>query len=235
MQTQTDSMIYRRGIIAGLVILLMMAGFSWWAATRLPAGGHYPIHWNYKGQADGYGSRGQLLVMLPVVAAVVMALLAGLPFLDPRREHIRRSMKAYMMITVSGLAVLLTIHVMMISVALGAKVNVLSVIGVMTGLLFCVIGNYLGKLRSNFFAGVRTPWTLSSELSWNKTNRLAGKLSVLLGLALIIAGFVGKPFGMIAVFVVMMPIFVIVPITYSYIVWKHDPARLPAAAKTTSR
>jgi uncharacterized membrane protein len=51
------------------------------------------------------------------------------------------------------------------------------------------IGNVLGKLRSNFFVGIRTPWTLSSEHVWDQTHRWAGRLFV--GAAAVLAVLAG--------------------------------------------
>ena len=95
-----------------------------------------------------------------------------------------------------------------------------------------IIGNVLGKVRSNFVFGVRTPWTLSSDLAWNKTHRLVGRLFVLLGLAMIVVGLVG---GTTAFFVLLLGgigVVLFVAFAYSYRVWKSDPDRLTVGERT---
>ena len=101
-------------------------------------------------------------------------------------------------------------------------------IGLAVGAMFFVMGNVLGKLRPNWFFGVRTPWTLSSKLSWNKTHRLAGWVFVLGGLLLMAAGLVGTPTAMGIAFAVLMA-GVLGAVTYSYFVWRSDPDRVPPA------
>jgi uncharacterized membrane protein len=107
--------------------------------------------------------------------------------------------------------------------AVGRPVDVTRIVPVGLGILFLVTGNYFGRLRSNFVAGIRTPWTLSSELSWNRTHRAAGRLFVGLGLLLALLGLTGS---WTATWIVALGgtftgvgfLFV-----YSYLVWKRDP------------
>ncbi len=114
----------------------------------------------------------------------------------------------------------------MVLTALGVAVPTAGIINVGIGLLFIVIGNWLGKVRSNFIMGVRTPWTLSSELSWNKTHRLAGKLFVGVGLAQILVGvFFSTHPAAAKVMITGIILLVLVPVTYSWWVWKNDPDR----------
>jgi uncharacterized membrane protein len=92
------------------------------------------------------------------------------------------------------------------------------------GVVLIVVGNYLGKVRSNFFFGIRTPWTLSSELSWNRTHRLGGRLSVLIGLVALLTPVF--PWAGVVALAVGAPIMVIVLVIYSYVQWNRDPAKL---------
>jgi len=110
--------------------------------------------------------------------------------------------------------------------ALGHHVpmNLLAFGGV--GVLDLVIGNYLGKVRSNFIFGVRTPWTLASELSWNKTHRLAGRMLVASGAAILFAAVLNLPGPiLVSILLVSVAAIVIIPTAYSYFVWRNDPHR----------
>ena len=89
--------------------------------------------------------------------------------------------------------------------------------------MFIVLGNYLGKIRRNYMFGVRTPWTLASELSWNKTHRFAGKLFVVTGLIVLLAG-LWNPAWAIYAMIGCIIITLALTMVYSYWVWKHDPA-----------
>ena len=87
------------------------------------------------------------------------------------------------------------------------------------GILFIIIGNYMWKVKSKWFVGVRTPWTLSNEEVWNKTNRLGGKIFVGLGLFFIIGVFLPTKIFW-GIFIVGVPIVALVPIIYSYVLYR---------------
>ena len=92
--------------------------------------------------------------------------------------------------------------------------------------MFIVIGNYLPKVRPNYMVGIRTPWTLTSDLSWDRTHRIGGRLFVLEGVVFIILGLVRPASGtLIGVLVGGIVLMLVVLFGYSYRVWKTDPAR----------
>jgi uncharacterized membrane protein len=88
------------------------------------------------------------------------------------------------------------------------------VIGTTIGVVFVVIGNYMGKVQRNFFVGIRTPWTLANEEVWLRTHRLAGKLFVASGVVLAVSSFFG-PGLLIGVAFALVASFV--PVIYSYV------------------
>ena len=88
-------------------------------------------------------------------------------------------------------------------------------------ILFMVLGNYFGKLRPNYFVGIRTPWTLENETVWLKTHRLGGKVWVYGSLIMLIAKFLlpMEPF-FIFIFIGFTLIIALIPIVYSYLLYK---------------
>jgi uncharacterized membrane protein len=58
---------------------------------------------------------------------------------------------------------------------------------------FALIGNLLGKVRRNFWMGIRTPWTLASEEVWIATHRLGARLMVAAGIAGAVCVALGVP------------------------------------------
>jgi uncharacterized membrane protein len=94
--------------------------------------------------------------------------------------------------------------------------------------MFLVIGNFMGKVRPNWFVGVRTPWTLSSKMSWNKTHRLARWLFVVMGLSIAAAGILQSTW----MFILMLAVnglCIAWMIVYSYLVYRRDPDRTSPA------
>ena len=85
------------------------------------------------------------------------------------------------------------------------------------GLLLVVLGNFMGKLTKNFFVGIRTPWTLASDEVWLRTHRLGGKLFVLAGAGLFVAGLSGA--GHVAILLAVV-VAAGIPVAYSYVVYR---------------
>jgi uncharacterized membrane protein len=108
----------------------------------------------------------------------------------------------------------------------GYQVDVSMVIPIVIGAMFVVMGNYMGKIRPNWFVGIRTPWTISSKLSWTKTHRLGGRVFILMGLALILAGVIHTQWAAYLAFAAII-VGLIWTLVYSYMVWKDDPDRIP--------
>lgn len=91
----------------------------------------------------------------------------------------------------------------------------------MVGVLFLVLGNYMPKIKNNWFMGIRTPWTLSSEEVWNKTHRLAGKTFIAGGVVMIAMNFFPLAMQM-PIFFIMIAIMVLVPMIYSYLLFSNE-------------
>lgn len=225
MEEQAPNVNLRKPILVSAGIIAAMLIASLWAALTLPQGERFPVHWNAAGLPDRFGSKWETLGMAPLVAAVLAVLFAVIPRVEPRAGHLRRSMKAYRATWIGALLLLLAIHGALIVAAFGRSFSMPAVTGIVLGLLFVVMGNYMGKIRSNYFFGVRTPWTLSSELSWNKTHRLSGRLMVLFGALVLAAGLSGSPRVLLAVLVVGTALLVVGVCVYSYVVWRSDPDR----------
>jgi uncharacterized membrane protein len=162
------------------------------------------------------------------MTAGIAALLAVIPRFEPRRANLERSGKAYAAIWIAVVSLLGAVHVLSVAVALGAVLDMSRLIPIGVGLVFVVIGNYLPTVRPNYLVGIRTPWTLASDLSWVRTHRVGGRIFVIEGLALIALGLVGVGAEMLAVAIVgAVAIAIVIAIVYSYRVWKVDPEKRP--------
>lgn len=213
-------------ILVSVVVVGVMLIASTWAWFQLPADAQVPIHWGADGQPDDWADKTVGLFLMPAIAAGVALLLALIPRFEPRRANLERSAKSYGAIWIGVMLLLGGLHLLAISVALGAEMDLTRIVFVSVGLLFVVIGNYLPKVRPNYMMGIRTPWTLASDLSWTKTHRVGGRLFVIEGIALAgigLLGVTGTPLvgAMIGAIVVLL----VVTFTYSYQVWKLDPEK----------
>jgi uncharacterized membrane protein len=183
------------------------------------------MHWNIQGEADRFGSKEEALLFAPAIAALLTLIFVFLPLFDPRRANIAASYKFWNATAIGAVALLAYIHVLMVLAALGRPIDITGYLVPALALLFIVIGNYISKTRSNFFAGVRTPWTLSSDYSWNKTHRLAGLLFVGAGLAGLVASFaIGGPIALVVLIGCVLAA-ALIPVVASYFYWRADPSR----------
>lgn len=210
--------------------LLAVIAAMWIAAALVWPGApdRIPVHWGLHGEVDRYGGRAEGLLFLPAMATVLYLLLLFVPRLDPGRLNYERFAGAYTTIRVSVLALMALIDGVILLTARGVAVDMNRFIGLAVGAMIFVMGNVMGKLRPNWFFGVRTPWTLSSKRSWTHTHRLAGWMFIIGGIALMIAGVIGHPRAMEIAFGILAA-GALVSVFYSYLVWRSDPDRIPPA------
>lgn len=200
-----------------LAAMLVVAGATWSVAPD-----SIPVHWGITGQPDRYGGKFEGLLGPPLLALGIYALLLLLPRIDPRYTHYNRFGGVYLVLRTLIVAFFAAIYGVVVLSARGVAVETGVAVPLIVGLLLMVIGNYLGKLRSTWFVGIRTPWTLSSEESWNKTHRLGGKIFVAFGLALAIASPFQAPWAFYAI-AVLGGVALTLLVAYSYFVWRTDP------------
>lgn len=218
----------RHGIMFSVAVIGAMLLASAWAWGQLPPEARVPVHWGVSGEPDGYGSKAEALLAAPLIAALLTALLALLPRIEPRRAHLEQSLDAYVAVWGALVLALAAIHAAIVGTALGSAVNVPAVIAGAVGVLFLVLGRVLGNVRSNFFFGVRTPWTLSSERSWEKTHRLAGRLFLVLGALVLLLALFGNSPLLFAALIGGALTAAVALLVYSWHVWRTDPDRQQA-------
>jgi uncharacterized membrane protein len=134
------------------------------------------------------------------------------------RNQRRANTQVVNLILVGILLFMLVIQLPLTAYALGAQVDVTLVICLTVSILIMFLGNYLGKLRRNFWVGIRTPWTLASDIVWERTHRLGGWLFVPVGFISLITSFF-PPLRYIGLFVPLIVV-VIVLVVYSYIAYQ---------------
>ena len=144
-----------------------------------------------------------------------------LPKIDPRHENYAKFLSSYWLIANAIIVFLLVAHGMIIAAGLGFSVKVDRLMPLGVGLLFIFLGNFLTRVEPNWFIGIRTPWTLSSDTVWRKTHRTGGWVFVLGGFVLASGAFL--PHGaFLPLFVVTILFMPLIPIVQSYVLWKRE-------------
>jgi uncharacterized membrane protein len=202
----------------GLVILAFVVAGALYG--RLPD--VVPIHWNAKGVANGFAPKSWGALLMPGTMAGVYLLLLVVPRISPRGFTVERFQRVFEIFQTTILAFLLLMTVLVLLAGVGLKVPMDRTIYAAVGLLFVVLGNFMGKVTRNFFVGIRTPWTLASDEVWLRTHRLGGKLFVLAGIGLCASGLLGGgPIPLLAAIAVAG----VVPVVYSYFLYRHLEGR----------
>lgn len=137
-----------------------------------------PVHWNLAGQVDGSGPRAMLWLLGPGLMALMLLLGLVLPWLSPARFDVRRFEPTYTYLIAVLVAMFGYIDALLLAAALGVSVDMARAVPAGVFMLLILVGNPLGKVKRNFFIGIRTPWTLASERVWYATHRVAARLMV---------------------------------------------------------
>jgi uncharacterized membrane protein len=217
----------RRFYAIGGILLAIELALAAWGLAAVGPDVSVPIHWNVDGQPDGHAPAWVGFLIGPVVTALIVGLMSVLPRIEPRRDNLRRSAGAYRTVAIALVVFMAVIHAVVVLAGMGVEVPVGTVVGGGVGIVFAIIGNVLTTVRSNFVFGVRTPWTLTSERSWDQTHRLVGRLFVVTGLAMVLTALTGLLALVMVVMVAMLAGTLVIGFWYSYRVWQADPDRRP--------
>lgn len=180
---------------AAVVILAVLAG-TIVAYPSLP--NVVPIHWDAHGHANGWGPKWSLFFYGPGTMLFMVLMFSALPWLSPKKFEVDSFRATYLYIMIIVVAMIAYCNVLILLSALGSVGGiVLDVSRAVEGgvcLLIALLGNVLGKVRRNFFVGIRTPWTIANEHVWNATHRFAAKTFFAGGLLGLLAVILGAPF-----------------------------------------
>ncbi len=212
-------MITRSAVFVMLAVWAAATAFGVWMYPQLPDPA--AIHWNIHGQADGFGPRWVNVVLMPALTLPMIGLLIWLPRLGPLRENFQQFYRSYSLIAAALIAAFAALHAIILLKSAGYPLPIGSSLATVFGLLMVVLGNTFGKIRRNFYVGIRTPWTLANELVWDKTHRVGGRLFVAAGLiTLVAAQFVSE----MTAFIVLMSCLAVSTVwslVYSYVCYRR--------------
>jgi len=208
--------------LPSILCIAAMAGMLVFAWPTAPES--IPVHWNLQGEIDRYGTRFEGLALMPILGVAMYLILRFLPLADPRRANYAGFATAYNVIRHGTLVLLAVIQGLTIAIVRGAAVDMALAISSLVGFFFVVIGALMPTLRPNWFFGIRTPWTLSSDLAWTRAHRIAGWVFIAAGLAIAAAGWI-RTTASIVVVLTILGVGLLASVWVSYVTWRDDPKR----------
>lgn len=206
-----------------LIVLILIAGA---ALAGLLLWNQLPdpmaSHWNVNDQVDGYMPKVWGVFLMPLVTLGLFVLFLVLPSIDPLKANIAQFRDAFNLFIVLMVAFMLYVHALTLAWSLGyTGFNMSTAMLPAMGLLFVLIGSLLRKAKRNFFIGIRTPWTLSSDTVWDKTHQIGAVLFMASGVLAVIGGLVG---GTTAFWMLFIPLIgsTLFLVTYSYVLYRNE-------------
>lgn len=203
-------------IILGIILLSFIV--SIYSYPQMPE--KVASHWNAQGQVNGYMPKFWGLFLAPFILVGLALLFAAIPRIDPLKENIQKFRKYYDGFIILFFIFMLSIHFQIILWNLGIRISPNVIIPISIGILFFYTGVLCENAKRNWFIGIRTPWTLSSERVWEKTHKVGGKLFKIAG----VIAFIGVFFQNYALFFILIPavLTAIYTIVYSYIQYQKE-------------
>ncbi len=206
-------------VVASIIILLPVV-YLLWAYTALPA--LVPIHYGFNGKPDAFGSKKEFLntqIIVHFVAIALYLLFRFLPFIDPKRQ-VKYGGSTYQKMALGIIVFFGALNISVTYAAAHRVVETHQLIMPLIGLLFVFLGNIMNSIKPNYFAGIRTPWTLEDDNNWRATHRMAAKLYVVGGIIATIAILVLPEKAGVIIFAPCIISVVFIPIVYSYVYFK---------------
>jgi uncharacterized membrane protein len=202
-----------------LILVILIAPFPYLVVAWNIFPDEVPIHFNLHGTPDRYAGKAIGLLLFPVLNIVLYGFLQIIPMVDPKRSNFHLFEDRYRSIRTVVHLLLAFVFFLIAIFSLGYTFDITIAITYALLVMLLFFGNYMSNIRSNYFIGIRTPWTLNNEIVWKKTHRLTGKLWVFSTIVMMVI----LPFvpSALIIFLVFVAVISIIPIMYSYIEHKN--------------
>lgn len=177
-----------------------------------------PVHWGISGEVDNWGPKA--FIFMGPVMSLFCILLAEIRRIDPKKENYEKFQKHYYTIFFLVSLIGLGIELMTIAAVKGIEVKVNLIVSLLVGIVFIIMGNLMPKFKHNYYAGIRTSWTLANEDVWYATHRFAGKIWFAAGFIILVSAFLPPVWN----FVIMMAALLVCVLTtavYSYLKFRE--------------
>jgi uncharacterized membrane protein len=201
-------------IILGIILVSFIIGGYFY--QQMPA--QIASHWNEGGEVNGYMPKFWGVFLMPIISVILFLMFLIIPKIDPLKENLKKFRKYFDGFIIILMLFFLYIYILTIFWNLGSRFNMTLFMLPAMSILFYYCGILIENSKQNWFIGIRTPWTLSSEKIWEKTHKLGGKLfkaaAVISLLGIIIPDYA------FLIFIVIISFAGLYPVIYSYLEYK---------------
>jgi uncharacterized membrane protein len=200
-----------------IIFLIIVASFAVGAYfyPRFPE--KVASHWNAQGEVDGYMGRFWGLFLMPIISVIMWLMFILIPKIDPMKKNIEKFRKYFNAFIVFIMFFLFYIYLLTIAWNMGIRFDIVRAIIFPIAILFYFAGVLMNHAERNWFIGIRTPWTLSSDNVWKKTHQLGAKLFKVAG----VIALIGLFFPEIALWLAIIPALLFSVYTFVYSYFEH--------------
>jgi len=220
---QNTTLMAKAKFIDVFAFILWLIPFVTWFFLKDSLPEKLPIHWNLKGEVDGWATKEQLpifLLLMTAIGIVTYLLLRFIKRIDPKRTA--QLTEGVALKVGIGMVTFMTAVNLLILMPKGDTFKVTTIVLVMVSLLFTFLGNLMYNIKPNYFIGIRLPWTLENENNWKHTHRLAGIIWFIGGIICAILSLLITPKAMFPVFIGITLLLVLIPSIYSFMLFKRS-------------
>jgi uncharacterized membrane protein len=202
--------------IATIILIVVVFLVTLYVYPQLPE--QVPVHWNLEGKVDDYGDKTWASFLLPGAMLLILGLMKALPWLSPKPFAVDSFRTTYAFVMFLCACLFAYIQGLLLWNMLHEAIDTSRAFLAGLFLFFALLGNVLGKVKRNFWIGIRTPWTLANERVWNDTHRFAARVFVAVG----ILGFITTIAGVTPIFAVaIFMVAVLITAVYSRALYKR--------------
>ncbi len=205
-----------RFLLGKIIIVLAMLLLWWWMYDRLPA--QVPMHRNARWEVNGYGSKLESVLLLPCISIFLLLLFFFIPKLDPKKDRYKEFATAWEWMQMILLLFFAYFYAIIFYIIFHPGISIIPFMSWWMGVLFFVLWMAMKHVKSNYFVGIRTPRTLANEEVWDKTHALWAWTFGGAGLVCIITAFLWN--AMFPIFFSVIILWAIIPVVYSYVIYK---------------
>jgi uncharacterized membrane protein len=201
-----------------MLLAATLAGLLLW--NRLPDS--MASHWGVNDEVNGYISKFWGVFLMPLITLAMLVLFLVVPSIDPLKANIAQFRQVFNLFIVLIVAFMVYIYGLTLAWNLGFTGFAMSrAMLPALGLLFIFVGFMLRQAKRNFFIGIRTPWTLSSDTVWNETHRLGAVLFMISGALAFLGAFFS---GVTAFWLMFIPLIgsSLFLVVYSYVLYRRE-------------
>jgi len=203
-------------IILATIFVSFAIGF--WAYPQMPE--MVASHWNEGGQVNDHMPKFWGIFLMPIITLAMLLLFIIIPKIDPMKANIEKFRGYYNAFIASIVLFLFYIYLLTIAWNLGYRFNMAYFLVPALSALFYCSGILIEKTKRNWFIGIKTPWTISSDIVWEKTHKLGGKLFK----AVALVSLIGLFFGSLAFWFIILPVMLASAylVFYSYLEYQKE-------------